>query len=160
MILVNSNKCCTFVKQTLHFLINIMKKQDSTYSTSSTKGLSHLAVWTFAWVASMALASFGPRFLWNDNLLLSIIAISLNVILGLAMIFVNKHYFEHLDELQRKIQLEAMGITLGLAVVLGLAYSLLDQAKVISYNAEISHVVILIGLTYLVATFIGNRKYL
>jgi len=134
-------------------------KENSSISNNTSSKVSQLAIWTFAWVASMALASFGPKFLWNDNMILSIMAISLNVILGLAMILANKKHFEHLDELQRKIQLEAMGVTLGLAIVLGLAYSLLDQANIISYDADISHLVILIGITYLVATFIGTRRY-
>jgi len=136
-----------------------MKDQNTSSCNSSSKELPQLAIWTFAWVASMALASFGPKFLWNDNQTLSLIAISLNVIIGIAMILANKKHFEKLDELQRKIQLEAMGITLGLAVVLGLAYSLLDQTNIISYDADISHVVLLIGITYLVATFIGTRRY-
>ena len=136
-----------------------MKDQHTSFSKRPTTELPQLAIWTFAWVASMALASFGPKFLWDNNITLSLIAISLNVILGIAMIVANKKHFEHLDELQRKIQLEAMGITLGLAVVLGLAYSLLDQANIISYDANISHLVILIGITYLVATFIGTRRY-
>lgn len=136
-----------------------MKQEETSIRDCSKKGIPQLAIWTFAWVASMALASLGPLFLWEDNSILTLMAIGLNVILGIVMILVNRNYFEHLDELQRKIQLEAMAITLGLAVVLGLAYSLLDQSNIINYDADISHLVILIGITYLVATFLGTRRY-
>ncbi len=72
------------------------------------------------------------------------------------MILANIRHLKGIDELQRKIQLEAMGIALGLAVMAGLAYSSLDQTNIISYNAEISHLVILIGVTYMAGILIEN----
>jgi len=118
-----------------------------------------LKVWSGAWTASMALATFGPRFFWDFNETLTIISIILNVTLGIGMIFANKNFIKELDELQKKIQMDAMAIALGVAVVFGLSFSLLEQSHVISFKAEISHLVILIGLTYLTATIIGRRKY-
>jgi hypothetical protein len=55
--------------------------------------------------------------------------------------------------------MDAMGISLGVAVVLGLAYSNLDVTNIISYDAEISHLVILIGLSYIASTIVGNLRY-
>jgi len=64
-----------------------------------------------------------------------------------------------LDEMQQRIQLNAMGITLGISLVVGLTYSNLDVVNLISFHAELSHLVIFMGLTYLTATYIGNRSY-
>jgi hypothetical protein len=75
------------------------------------------------------------------------------------MILANKRHLNGLDELHRKVQLESLALALGVAVVGGLSYSMLDVANVISYDAEISHLVILIGLTYLVATVVGLTRY-
>lgn len=75
------------------------------------------------------------------------------------MILANKKYLNDLDELQRKIQLEAMAVALGIAVVAGLSYSMLDVWNLISYDAEISHLVIIIGLTYLTSSIVGNLRY-
>ena len=47
----------------------------------------------------------------------------------------------------------------GMAVIVGLSYSLLDQKNIISGDAEISVLVLFIGITYFVATVINNRKY-
>jgi hypothetical protein len=107
----------------------------------------------------MALATFGPKLLWQGNSLLTTIGILLNLAVGIGVIIANKRHLSSLDELQRKIQLEAMGLTLGVAVVFGLSYSLLDTTNLVSYDAEISHLVILIGLTYLAGTIIGSRRY-
>ncbi|MCF4100080.1 hypothetical protein L1I30_00230 [Gillisia sp. M10.2A] len=126
---------------------------------STQKKTLNLAAWTLAWVLTMALASFGPKFLWDSNSTLSILAIILNLAIGIGMILANKRHLNSLDELQRKIQLEAMAISLGAAVVFGLSYSLLDTTNVITYDAEISHLVILIGITYLGGILIGNSRY-
>lgn len=118
-----------------------------------------LAWWTLAWLVSMALATFGPKYLWQEADMITVIAIGLNLLIGLGMIIANKNHLQSLDELHQKIHLEAMGITLGVGLVVGLAYSNLDVSDVIAADAEISHVVILMGLTYLASVFIGTRKY-
>ena len=70
-----------------------------------------------------------------------------------------RKFFNNLDELQRKIHLESLALTLGLAIVVGLSYSLLDVTNLINYDAEISNLVIFIGLTYLVLVTINSRRY-
>ena len=79
--------------------------------------------------------------------------------MGVGMIMANKRYLDGLDELQRKIQLEAMALCLGVGLVAGLGYSSLDVTNVIPVHAEISHLVMLMALTYLAGIFLGRRKY-
>ena len=118
-----------------------------------------LGFWTMAWVLSMALATFGPKFIWDGNESLTIVGIIVNMLIGLGMILANKHHLRSLDELHQKVQLEAMALALGVAVVVGLAYSNLDIANVIDQDAEISHLVLLIGVTYLTSVVVGMRRY-
>ena len=75
------------------------------------------------------------------------------------MMVANKQHLDGLDELQRKIQLDAMALALGMGLVLGLAYSAMDIANVIEFDAEISFMVMLIGVIYIVGVLIGRRKY-
>ena len=75
------------------------------------------------------------------------------------MIWANKNHLAGLDELQRQIQLQAMGITLGVGLVLGMAYVNLAQHNYLTGHAEISHRVMLMALGYLLAVFLGVRKY-
>lgn len=134
-----------------------MKNQN--YNTQLRHNTRQLALWTFAWVATMALATFGPTFIWQANTPLTILAIAVNAAFGVGMILANIRYTKSMDEMQRKIQLEAMGIALGVGVVGGLSYSLLDTTNVMAGDAEISFLVILIGLTYLGAVVIGQMRY-
>ena len=64
-----------------------------------------------------------------------------------------------MDELQRLIQLEALSLAFGVGVVVGLSYELLEDVKLITFEPEISHLIMLIGLTYLFGLFLGNRHY-
>ncbi len=117
-----------------------------------------LFAWTFSWLVTLAIASFGPIFIWGGNRTVSIIAIGLNLAIGAGMILANKRHLQGLDEMQQRVQLEAMGITLGVGLVAGLGYSVLDIADVIGAHAEISHLVMLLGLTYSFAVAAGMRR--
>ena len=75
------------------------------------------------------------------------------------MIHANKIHLKGLDEMQQKIQMEGMALSLGVGLVCGLSYSLLDTTNLISFDAEISHLVILMGLTYLTGIILGHRRY-
>ena len=136
-----------------------MKEHKELRVNSTKRNTINLALWTAAWVLSMAVSTFGPLVIWEENTTLTSFAIAFNFLIGIGMIFANIRHLNGLDELQRKIQLEAMGIALGLAVVAGLAYSSLDQSNLIGYNAEISHLVILVGITYLAGILIGTSRY-
>ena len=127
--------------------------------TTRKRSLGRLAFWTFAWTLSVALATFGGKYLWEGNQLLNVAAIGLNLLIGVLMILANRNLVENLDELEKKIQLESMGLTLGLTLVVGLAYSLLDITNVIPWDAEISFLVVFMGLCYLTTTLLNSRRY-
>lgn len=123
------------------------------------RNLRQLAAWTWSWVATMAIATFGPLYIWDDHTLLTVLAVAVNFVNGILMIIANRKLFNNFDELERKIHLESLALTLGLAVVVGLSYSLLDTTNLIAYDAEISNLVLFIGVTYLIFITINTRRY-
>lgn len=129
------------------------------WKARTNKNVFRLALWTGAWVLTIALAVFGPEFLWKSGEGLTHLAILINLGAGVGMMVANIQHLKALDELMQKIQLEAMAFALGVGVVGGLSYSLMDTTNVIASDAEISYLVILIALTYLAATFIGTKRY-
>jgi hypothetical protein len=134
-----------------------MVNQD--WNTQTKKNTINLAFWTIAWTLSLALATFGPKFIWEGANALTVIGIILNALLGVGMILANIRHINGLDDLQRKIQLEGMAIALGVGIIGGLSYSLLDTTNVIKQDAEISYLVILISLTYMISILIGQKRY-
>lgn len=121
--------------------------------------LYQLAAWTWSWVATMAIATFGPKYIWDDHTVLTALAVSVNFANGILMIIANRNLYNNFDELERKIHLESLALTLGLAVVVGLSFSLLDSTKLMAFTAEISHLVLFIGVTYLVCVFVNTKRY-
>lgn len=118
-----------------------------------------LGFWTFGWVVTMAIVNFGPKFVWQSNETLTIFAILVNFAIGVGMILANRRHLQGLDEMHQKIQLEAMALSLGVGLIAGLSYSNLDVTNIIGSDAEISHLVILMALTYLAGVIAGTRKY-
>jgi len=136
-----------------------METKSNAWKATAKKNVLYLGYWTGSWVTTMAIASFGQIYLWKDNTALTILFIAINTLVGIGMILMNRKYINDLDEMQRKVSLDAMAIALGVGVVGGLSYSMLDQANVIAFDAEIAHLVMLIGITYMIAIFIGNNRY-
>jgi hypothetical protein len=130
-----------------------------TMNTTAKRSIKNLAIWTAIWLTSTAIAVFGPIFIWESNPMLSIFFILVNVAVGMGMVLANIRHILSLDEMLQKIQLQAMGITLGVTLIAGIAYSIADTVNVISQDAEISFLVILMGLTYITTSVILNKKY-
>ncbi len=136
-----------------------MKTDSSDWAASTVRNTIHLGYWTGAWVLTMAVANFGPIAVWDSNKLVTLIAILVNLVIGFGMIMANKRHLKGLDEMHQKIQLGAMALSLGVGLVAGLAYSNLDVSNLIAFDAEISHLVILVGLTYMTGVFAGLKRY-
>ena len=135
-----------------------MKDSDNLKTRTKTHTI-HLAFWTGTWVLSTAVTAYGPKLLWNFNSLLSIVGVLIHLGIGFGMILANKRYLNAVDELMRKIQLEAMALTLGVGLVVGISYELLEDIKLISFEPEIGHLIILMAFTYCIGIILGNRRY-
>ena len=115
--------------------------------------------WGLAWLLATAGATFGPELLWGYGTLITSIGIAIQLALGFGMIWAFKGVLLAMDELQRLIQLEALSLALGVGVIVGASYELLEDVKLITFQPEISHLLILITLTYSFGLFLGNRRY-
>ena len=139
--------------------MNELNSGQGKWAANTAKNTRLLGYWTGAWLITMALATFGPIFIWESNKLISFTAILINLAVGVGMILANIRHLKGLDEMHQKVQLQAMGLSLGVAIVAGLGYSMLDVSNVISSDAEISHLIFLIGITYAIGITTGLRKY-
>src|SRR5665811_1160731 len=108
---------------------------------------------------TVAIPTFGSDLFWGESKLINSIVILLNIGVGIGMIIANIQHLKTQDEFMQKIQLEAMGISLGVAIVGGIAFSMLDATNVIPFDAEIDFLVMIIAITYLISIFINLRRY-
>ena len=114
--------------------------------------------WTLAWVVSLAFLTGAENTLWND-LIFTKIGLLINFAIGIGMIVAHKNLFKTYDELQKKIQFEAMAITLGLACVVGLTYEVSFDFGVIDKEPEFEYLVIFICFSYVASNIISTIRY-
>ena len=114
--------------------------------------------WTLAWVASLAFLSGAENTLWND-LIYTKIGLLINLAIGIGMIIANKNLFKTYDELQKKIQFEAMAITLGLVVVVGLTYEVSFDFGIINKEPEFEYLMLFICFSYMATNIIHSLRY-
>lgn len=135
------------------------KADGNDWAAKRNKNTTRLKVWTAAWVLTTAIAAFGPKLAWGFATLPTIGAQLLNLGTGIGMIMATRRYVLGLDEMQQKIFLHAGALTLGVGLVCGLSYDLLEDVRLISFQPEISHLVILMCVTFLAGTIFGHRRY-
>ena len=138
-----------------------MKKlmiDSSGWTARTRKNTIRLVSWVFAWTATMVLADKAELYQWYSSAWMSILAIVINGGIGLGMIVTFMRYLKQLDELQRKIQLDALALSMGIALVGSFSYSLLVTTNFIT-DAEISDIILLMTITYMVGLIIGQVRY-
>lgn len=118
-----------------------------------------LFVWTLGWLLSLALLAFGPKLIWDFNVIISLSIIAVNVFFGYQMIITNKKYLDGLDELQRQMHLNAMAISLGVSMVFGAIYGLLEPARILETTPSPSNILFVMGISYLISLVVNFRKY-
>ena len=139
--------------------MNQLKTPGNGYQSRVWTRTVRLACWGGAWLAATALMRFGPKFLWNQAIVFTLLAVGLDVAVGVGMILANKAYLAQLDELQQKVYLNALGITVAVALIAGVPYSVLDIYHVISFHAEIWHLLLLMSLTFVLSYLYGTWHY-
>jgi len=123
------------------------------------KQIKIMLVWTLAWVASLAFLTVGDKDSLWDNIIFTQIGLIINLAIGIGMIIANKNLFKTYDELQKKIQFEAMAITLGLTVVVGLVYEVSFDFGVIDKEPEFEYLMLFISFSYTASNIINARRY-
>jgi hypothetical protein len=139
--------------------MNESKTKSGGWAANTASNTVHLAYWTGAWVLSMAVSAFGPKLLWDYATVPTALAVLANLAIGLGMILANRRHLRGLDEMQQRIFLEAAALTLGVGLVAGLSYEMLESVRLVSFEPKISHLVVLMSLTFLAGMLAGHRRY-
>ena len=139
--------------------MNDLKTDSGTWTKRNARNALHPLYWTVAWVLSTAVAVFGPKLMWDFATLPTILGVLLNLGVGVGMILATRRHVLGLDEMQQKIFLDAGALSLGVGLVCGMSYELLEDVKLISFEPEISHLMILMTPTFIAGVIAGDRKY-
>ena len=133
--------------------------EEQVHAARGTGSILALAIWTAAWVASLAVAKFGSAAMGESSAAVSWILIAVNVAVGIGWIIAHARYLRGVDDLQRKILMDALAVALGAGLVGGLAFSVAGSAGLIAFDSDIAFASILMGVVYLVAVAAGTLRY-
>src|SRR5579872_3355654 len=139
--------------------MNPSKTQETRYESRIRTSTRRLCRWHGLWAAATLLMAFGPGFFWHRALVFTLPAVGLDVAMGVGMIRATKNYVMELDELQRKVWLDALGIALGVGLIVGVPWTVMDAYRVIHFHANFGLLVVLQGLTFVVTLFYGVWRY-
>ena len=135
------------------------KTPENGYQARTRMNSIRVVWWNGVWAAATLLMAFGPKFIWHKTLVLTLLAVSLDVTLGVGMVLATKRYVMGLDELQQKVYLNALGIAMGVGVIVGAPFSVMDAYHIIPFHANVGSMVILMGLTFFVSFLYGVLRY-
>lgn len=127
---------------------------------ASNRATGLLVLWGTAWAATLALAKFGPGNLWeSQQTAASWAAVVVNLAVGLGWIVAYTRFLGAIDELERKIMLDALAVTLGAGFIGGLGYVVADTAGLVADDVNIGVFFALLGAVFVIAFFTGRIRY-
>ena len=122
------------------------------------KNANLVNLWAIAWAASLAIISFISKYEWYSATLPITMAFVFNSGIGVGMILAYKRFLKELDEMERKIQLDALATSVGVTLMVFGAYSILDKAGM-APELQASSLIVLIALTYMAGIIVGRIRY-
>ncbi|MCL1059430.1 hypothetical protein L2729_15770 [Shewanella gelidimarina] len=86
------------------------------------------------------------------------IAFGIHSIIGIAMLLSYKRFLIQLDEMERKVQLGALALAVGVAIISFSSYSILETATAVP-PLQTSYLIALMALAYMVGIIKGRLAY-
>lgn len=109
------------------------------------------------WVLSLMASSLLSQYLSLPTLAVSILFI-IHTGIGIAMVFAYKRFLTELDEMERKIQLDALALSVGITIISFSSYSILDKNGILP-ELNLAYLIALMALTYIVGIIAGRIRY-
>ncbi|WP_133407837.1 hypothetical protein [Parashewanella tropica] len=115
-------------------------------------------LWGFAWALSFWLVIAAIDNQWITSTFSIVVALVSNAAIGLTMVVSYKRMLNALDEMEKKIQLDALAISVGMVIIVFAAGSILEKAQLIE-ELKTSYIMITISLSYVVSLIAGRVRY-
>ena len=124
----------------------------------SKKNHALIMIWIFIWMVTFVAADKAETYEWYSSGSLPLVAIVINAIIGLAVIATYMRFLKELDEMQQKIQLNALALAMGIGLVGGVSYSLLVSNGYVG-SPDTAVAIMLLGGGYSVGLVLGRVRY-
>jgi hypothetical protein len=133
-------------------------RKGSSYDARSIRENLKMVGWIFAWMTTLTISDKAELYGWWSEEWITIASIVVNAAFGLWMIHVYRRMLRGMDDLQRKIQLDALSMALGISLVGTITYSLLVTWGYI-VDEEVTDIFMLMCVSFSVSVVYGAVKY-
>lgn len=134
-------------------------EQPSSFQSRQRRITRKSALWAGAWILSVTLFAFGPESLWPGQFPLTVAAALISLGVGIGTLFHWRDMLDNADDLHRKVILEAMAIALGVGVVVGTLYPVMEDYELAPSDVKMTALVVVMGVTFLASMILGLRRY-
>ena len=128
------------------------------YDRRSIRDNLALVGWIFVWMISLTISDKAALYGWWSAEWITWLSIAVNFALGVWLIFRYMRMLRGMDDLQRKIQLDALAISFGVTLVCTISYSLLVTWGYIT-DEEVTDIFMIMCITYSLASVGSLLRY-
>ena len=128
------------------------------YDKRSIRDNLKFVSWVFLWTASSVISQKAKAFGCWEAEWITLMSIAVNAALGLLLVHYYRQMLNRMDDLQRKIHLEAISISFGLGLVLSISYTILVTWGYI-INEQVSDIFTLMCISYAAAIVLNTVRY-
>jgi len=138
--------------------MNTTTSQTGTYDKRSIKENLKLLAWVFTWMASLIISDKAALYGWWTAEWITVLSIIINASFGMLLVHRYRFMLKGMDDLQRKIQLEALSMAFGVSVVGTISYSLLVTWGYI-VDEEVTDIFLLMCMSFTASVLLNNVRY-
>lgn len=125
--------------------------------TQDIKNANMVNLWVMLWAGSLVVPGLALAVFGFNNLVSILIMTTINIICGLMMIRAYRYMLRTLDEMERKIQLDALALSVGVAMLAFSASSVLHTADILS-QLEASWLLTIMAFSYSIGLVLGRLR--
>jgi hypothetical protein len=125
--------------------------------TQDVKNANIVNLWVMIWAGSLLVAVLSQEIFSFNNLISTLIMATLNIICGLMMIRAYQHMLRTLDEMEREIQLDALALSVGVAMLAFSASGILQIADILP-QLEASWLLTIMPFSYSIGLVLGRSR--
>ena len=133
-------------------------KDVSAYDKRSIRDNLKIVAWIFVWMASLTVSDKAALYGWWEAEWITIVSIIINAALGLWVVYCYRRMLACMDDLQRRIQLEALSMAFGVSLVAACSYTLLVTWGYI-LDEEVSDIFMVMCVSFSAALILNVVRY-
>ena len=133
-------------------------KQMTEYDKASIKDNLRMVALIFFWMATLTVSDKAHLYGWWSAAWITWGSIAINAAVGLWLVQYYRNWLKRMDDLQRKIQLEALSMAFGVTLVACCSYMLMVTWGFI-LDEEVSDIFMVMMLSYSAALMLNVVRY-